>query len=29
MALDLIKTNLGQMAETGYEFEVKLPDGSS
>ena len=29
MALDLIKTNLAEMAETGYEFEVKLPDGSS
>ena len=28
MALDLIKTNLAEMAETGYEFEVKLPDGS-
>ena len=27
MALDLIKTNLAEMAETGYEFEVKLPDG--
>ena len=29
MAFDLIKTNLAEMAETGYEFEVKLPDGSS
>ena len=28
MAFDLIKTNLAEMAETGYEFEVKLPDGS-
>ena len=29
MALDLIKTNLAEMAETGYEFEVKLPDGAA
>lgn len=28
MALDLFKTNLAEKAETGYEFEVKLPDGS-
>lgn len=29
MAFDIKKTNLSEQAETGYEFEVKLPDGSS
>lgn len=28
MALDLKVTNLAEIAETGYEFEVKLPDGT-
>ena len=29
MAFDIKKTNLAEQAEAGYEFEVKLPDGSS
>ena len=29
MAFDIKKTNLAEQAENGYEFEVKLPDGSS
>lgn len=29
MAFDIKKTNLAEQAETGYEFEVKLPDGTS
>lgn len=29
MAFDIKKTNLAEQAETGYEFEVKLPDGGS
>ena len=29
MAFDIKKTNLAAQAETGHEFEVKLPDGSS
>lgn len=28
MAFDIVKTNLAERAETGFEFEVKLPDGS-
>lgn len=28
MAFDIVKTNLAEIAEAGYEFEVKLPDGS-
>ena len=28
MAFDIKKTNLAEQAEAGYEFEVKLPDGS-
>lgn len=28
MAFDIAKTNLAEKAEAGYEFEVKLPDGS-
>lgn len=28
MAFDIVKTNLSEIAEAGYEFEVKLPDGS-
>lgn len=28
MAFDIVKTNLAEKAELGYEFEVKLPDGS-
>ena len=28
MAFDIKKTNLAEQAETGYEFEVKLPDGA-
>ena len=28
MAFDIVKTNLAEIAETGCEFEVKLPDGS-
>ncbi len=28
MAFDIVKTNIAELAETGYEFEVKLPDGS-
>ena len=28
MAFDIVKTNLAEKAEAGYEFEVKLPDGS-
>ena len=29
MAFDIKLTNLSEKAEAGYEFEVKLPDGSS
>ena len=29
MSFDIKKTNLAEQAEAGYEFEVKLPDGSS
>ena len=29
MAFDIKKTNLAEIAEAGYEFEVKLPDGAS
>ena len=29
MAFDIKLNNLSEKAETGYEFEVKLPDGSS
>lgn len=29
MAFDIKRTNLAEQAEAGYEFEVKLPDGSS
>jgi len=29
MAFDIKKINLAEQAEAGYEFEVKLPDGSS
>lgn len=29
MAFDIKKTNLAEQAEAGYEFEVKLPDGTS
>lgn len=29
MAFDIKKINLAEQAETGYEFEVKLPDGTS
>ena len=29
MAFDIKKTNLAEIAEAGYEFEVKLPDGVS
>ena len=29
MAFDIEVTDLADKAETGYEFEVKLPDGSS
>lgn len=29
MAFDLKLTNLAEIAETGYKFEVKLPDGDS
>ena len=29
MAFAIKKTNLAEQAEAGYEFEVKLPDGSS
>lgn len=28
MAFDFIKTNIAELAETGYEFAVKLPDGT-
>lgn len=28
MAFDIVKTNLAAKAEAGFEFEVKLPDGS-
>lgn len=28
MAFDIVKTNIAELAETGYEFEVKLPDGT-
>lgn len=28
MAFDIVKTNVAELAEAGYEFEVKLPDGS-
>lgn len=28
MAFDIFKTNVAQLAEDGYEFTVKLPDGS-
>lgn len=28
MAFDIVKTNLAEKAEAGYEFEVQLPDGS-
>lgn len=28
MAFDIVKTNLAERAEEGFEFEVKLPDGS-
>ena len=29
MAFDIKKTNLAVIAEAGYEFEVKLPDGAA
>ena len=28
MAFDIVKTNIAELAETGYEFAVKLPDGT-
>lgn len=28
MAFDIVKTNVAALAEAGFEFEVKLPDGS-
>lgn len=28
MGFDIVKTNLAEKAEAGFEFEVKLPDGS-
>lgn len=28
MAFDIVKTNIAELAEAGYEFEVKLPDGT-
>ena len=28
MAFDIVKTNIAELAETGYEFAIKLPDGT-